>query len=277
MTEIATTTVELPGGVFTGSADVRGNGSPVVYLHGLFGPEADGFLDDLSQRVRVVAPRSAGIENGDDLLALDSLADLVLYYDDLFDALGLEQVDLVGHSFGGMVAAEYAATFPGRVGKLVLIGPMGLWDDMRPVGDWVAVPPQTLNDMLYHDVERAAVRASLAVPSDPHEAAVAGLTRSNAIASTSHFIWPIPERGLAKRMHRIAAPTLLVWGEHDGMVPPSYADDFADRLADARVTLIPGAAHVPQVEQRELPPLGVGLLPPHPAPRPRAGPADGCV
>jgi pimeloyl-ACP methyl ester carboxylesterase len=54
---------------------------------------------------------------------------LLLYYDDLFDRLGLDRVDLVGHSFGGMVAAEYAATFRDRVGKLVLIDAMGLWRD----------------------------------------------------------------------------------------------------------------------------------------------------
>jgi pimeloyl-ACP methyl ester carboxylesterase len=50
-------------------------------------------------------------------------------------------------------------------------------------------------------------------------------------------------------MHRITAPALVIWGEHDRLVSPVYAQEFAARLADARVEIVAGAGHVPQVER----------------------------
>jgi pimeloyl-ACP methyl ester carboxylesterase len=121
--------VELPGGFAANPVLIKGNGAPVAYLRGSFGQEWDEFLDDLSLRRRVYALAHAGAEQTEDLEHLDGIPDLLLHYDDLFDRLGLDRVDLVGHSFGGMVAAEYAATFRDRVGKLVLIDAMGRWRD----------------------------------------------------------------------------------------------------------------------------------------------------
>jgi pimeloyl-ACP methyl ester carboxylesterase len=54
---------------------------------------------------------------------------------------------------------------------------------------------------------------------------------------------------LHKRLHRISAPTLILWGKQDGIVSPVYADEFAARMTNARVELIDGAAHLPQIEQ----------------------------
>ena len=62
-------------------------------------------------------------------------------------------------------------------------------------------------------------------------------------------MWPIPDKGLRKRLHRIAAPTLIVWGRQDGLVSSVYAKEFGDRIASARVELIDKAAHVPHLEQ----------------------------
>jgi pimeloyl-ACP methyl ester carboxylesterase len=70
------------------------------------------------------------------------------------------------------------------------------------------------------------------------------------MGSTGKFIWPIPDKGLRKRIHRIATiPTLLVWGEADRLVPRVYAEEFARRLAKTRTELVKGAGHAPQLEQ----------------------------
>jgi pimeloyl-ACP methyl ester carboxylesterase len=69
------------------------------------------------------------------------------------------------------------------------------------------------------------------------------------MACTGKFVWPIPDKGLKKRIHRIAAPTLLVWGKQDRLVPPVYAEAFASRIANARVELVDRAGHIPQLEQ----------------------------
>ena len=71
-------------------------------------------------------------------------------------------------------------------------------------------------------------------------------------ACTGKFVWPIPDKGLKKRIHRIQAPTLIIWGRQDGIVPPVYADEFASRITNARVELIDRAGHLPQMEQLEI-------------------------
>jgi pimeloyl-ACP methyl ester carboxylesterase len=68
---------------------------------------------------------------------------------------------------------------------------------------------------------------------------------------TGKFLWPIPDKGLKKRIHRIRVPTLLVWGKEDRIVPPVYAEEFARRIAGARVATVDQAGHAPQAEQPE--------------------------
>ena len=198
------------------------------------------------------APANAGAEETEDLDHLDGFSDLVLYYDDLFDRLGLKQVDLIGHSFGGMVAAEYAATFRDRVRRLVLIDAMGLWHDDAPVADHLLVSPQNLVKLLFHDPSKPEVKAKLAMPAEREQMDAAIVRRFGALASTSHFIHPIPERGLKRRLRRIKAQTLVLWGAQDALVPVSYAAEFGALIPNARVEMIQSAGHVPQIEQRQL-------------------------
>jgi len=70
-----------------------------------------------------------------------------------------------------------------------------------------------------------------------------------AMGTTGKFIWPIPDKGLKKRIHRVKAPTLLVWGREDRLVPPVYADEFTRRIPGARVQMIDNAGHAPHLEQ----------------------------
>ena len=72
-----------------------------------------------------------------------------------------------------------------------------------------------------------------------------------AQACTGKFVWPVADRGLDRRIHRIAAPTLILWGNADGIAAPVYAQEFAQRIAGAKVVLIDGAGHLPQLEQQE--------------------------
>src|ERR1700722_16599904 len=244
--------IELPGGFAANPVIIKGEGAPVLYLHGPFGQEWDGFLDDLAAHRRVYAPAHAGAEETEDLDQLDGFSDLVLYYDDLFDRLGLERVDLVGHSFGGMIAAEFAATFRDRVGKLVLIDAMGLWRDDAPVADHLLVSPGKLVKLLFHDPSKPEVAAKLAMPKEQAAMNAAIVQRFGALASTAHFIHPIPERGLKRRLPRIKAETLVLWGAQDTMVPAIYAAEFKALIPNARVQMIEKAGHVPQIEQRQL-------------------------
>ncbi|MCD2147411.1 alpha/beta fold hydrolase [Gordonia paraffinivorans] len=244
--------VALTGNLSPNPVIAAGDGSPVVFLHGPFGQEWPGFLEDLSATHRVFAPANPGAEEPADLELLDDLHDLVVYYDELFDELGLtEPFDLIGHSYGGLVAAEYAATYPRRIRKLVLIDSMGLWRDDQPVNEYVTVAPEVLQGQLWHDTTAPAVAARLAPSEDIAEAQAQFMKEYLSVASTAHFVFPIPERGLHKRLRRISSETLLIWGAEDGLVPSAYAQEFQSRIASSEVRLVQAAGHFPHVEQQE--------------------------
>jgi len=233
---------------------IAGSGPPVVFLHGAYGLQWDPFLDALAASHTVYAPEFPGTTPGapDALKPLDTLWDLVLYYYELFDKLGLESPAVVGHSFGGMVAAEIAATNPERVSKLVLIDAIGLWRDDQPVRNWMTTNLADLPKYLFADQDNPVARMmTLAVNARQMSDAQVDMQIQLmwSAACTGKFVWPIPDKGLKKRIHRIQAPTLIIWGRQDGIAPPVYADEFAGRIAGARVELIDNAGHLPQMEQ----------------------------
>jgi pimeloyl-ACP methyl ester carboxylesterase len=228
-----------------------GRGPALVFFHGPWGLTWAPFHDELARDFTVVAPRHPGTspEAPDDVYHLDGLWDLVLGYDELLDALGLEEVALVGHSFGGMVACELAAHAPRRVRRLVLIDPIGFWRDAEPVVNWMMLDPEAMRARIFRDPSSPAA-AQLFGPTEPAAEAVAARVRLTwAMGATGKFIWPIPDKGLGKRIHRVKAPTLVVWGKDDRLVPPVYADEFTRRLPGARLQMVDGAGHAPHLEQ----------------------------
>ena len=205
-------------------------------------------LDALAANHRVVAPEHPGAGDSQGIEHVEDLWDLVLYYNELLDVLGIEQATVVGHSFGGMVAAEIAATSPHRVERLVLIAPIGLWRDDHPVPDISGIPPDRLPGLVLAD-PNGPLAAMLPAPdpTDPESL----FRASQTMASILQFIWPLPDKGLSKRLYRLKAPTLIVWGAQDKLVDPAYGDDFAAAIADARLEIVDGAGHLPQLEQAE--------------------------
>jgi pimeloyl-ACP methyl ester carboxylesterase len=242
--------VAVRGGMFATEVIEEGSGPPLVFLHGVNNvQEGDPFLARLAQTHRVIAPRLPGFGESTGTEHLLDLHDLIYYELDLLDTLGLRGVPIVGHSLGGMVAAELAAVQPERFTALALIAPFGLWNPAYPVADFFTMSPAQLAAATYHDPQSPTAQAA-ARPPDDNEAYIAFmLDRAKSLATTAKYVWPIPNRGLAKRLHRVSAPTLLVWGESDRIVPPQYAEDFKTAIPNARVAIIRAAGHLPQVEQ----------------------------
>ena len=104
---------------------------------------------------------------------------------------------------------------------------------------------------LFSDPDAPRIKELMTLPTDPQELAIAQADSVWALGATGKFVWPIPDKGLKNRLHRITAPTLIVWGEHDRLIPSVYAQEFAERIADARVEIVEGSGHVPQWEQLE--------------------------
>jgi pimeloyl-ACP methyl ester carboxylesterase len=136
MVTISERTVKAFNNTVETQVTVAGSGPLVVFLHGAGGLTWDAFLDDLSGQFTVYAPAHPGTASDPDAVRnIRGLWELVLYYYELFDNLGLRSPAVVGYSFGGMVAAEVAATNPERVSKLFLMASIGLWRDDHPVQD----------------------------------------------------------------------------------------------------------------------------------------------
>jgi pimeloyl-ACP methyl ester carboxylesterase len=156
---------------------------------------------------------------------------------------------VVGHSLGGLLAAELAALCSHRVRRLVLANPVGFWRDEDPVLDFFSMPQDQLTRYIIHDPESETVRASMQIPDSQDELVEMMFRRVQSLAAATKYLWPIPDKGLKRRIHRIQSPTLIIWGESDGLVPPSYAEDFRTNIKDSRVVIMKEVAHMPMYEK----------------------------
>jgi pimeloyl-ACP methyl ester carboxylesterase len=244
--------VSIRRGQFQTFVRSEGEGDPLLFLHGAGGLGGwPPFLADLARSFRVVAPEHPGFGRSEGLEHLDDVIDLALYYTEFVEAMGLEQPYIVGHSLGGMIAAEMAAIAPDLASKLVLVAPVGLWLDEHPVMDFFAATPEELATAIFHDPSSSLAQEFMTMPSDPNAHLEAVLERTKNLSAAGKFLWPIPDKGLRKRIHRIAAPTLLLWGASDRLVPPIYGGEFLKRIDGARLTVIKGASHMLPFEKAD--------------------------
>jgi pimeloyl-ACP methyl ester carboxylesterase len=233
--------VPIREGAVTFRVLTGGGGAALVYFHSFH--ERGGWsplLDRLAARFTVYAPFHPGVQGSAGVETLDDVVDLTLAYDELLAALGLMSAHLVGHFFGGMVAAELAAVVPSRARRLALLSPLGLWRDEAPVADVVILPPDELTPVLWKDPGSAPARAWAALPENDAANVAAQIESIQRRAAMAKFVWPIPDKGLKKRLHRIAAPTLLLWGDADRANPVVYAEEWQRRIKGAALKILPG-------------------------------------
>jgi pimeloyl-ACP methyl ester carboxylesterase len=228
-----------------------GSGMPVVFLHGAGGLLGDNpFLDQLAARYHVFAPELPGYgeSTGEDLL--EDMLDFTLHGWDVVGALGLAKPHLVGHSMGGMMAAEMAAIAPNDLGKLVLVGAAGLWIEEHPIPDIFALLPGQLVELLFQDpVKGQTLLTGGADFSDMEVFKEFYLGQQRRLAMAGKILFPIPNRRVSKRLYRVTAPTLVLWGGQDRLIVPAYAERWAALIAGAKVELVPDAAHMLPYEQ----------------------------
>lgn len=250
--EVAEQTLEVWGGRIRLRVKTAGSGPPLVYLHPAGGLVFDPLLAALASEYRIYAPEIPGTSAGDPyaIHEVDTLSDLVLLYEEAIRKLDLPARPVVfGPSFGGMLAAELASCFPGLFDRVVLCSPLGLWRPDLPIANWMTTPASELPALLFSDPDCAAAKAALTPPADPEAAVTVLSSMVWAQACTGKFVWSIPDRGLRKRLHRLTAPTLIVWGEDDALIPAGYASEFGAAIADSQVEIVAGAGHIPQAEQ----------------------------
>ena len=245
--------VPVAGGRLNLRVQVLGSGPPVVYLHPAGGFDWDPFLEQLAGERTVYAPLVPGTSSSDPD-AIDEVRDLwelVLAEQEALLALGLAGADVIGASFGGMLACELQATFPGMFGRLVLLDPIGLWRDDAPVVNWLIAAPADLPKLLFVDPDAPAVQARFAPPADPGAAATPSPREPGRWAAPPSSSGRSP---IAAFRGGFTASRRRLWssgGSATRSCRSPTREEFGRRIPHARVEIIEGCGHVPQVERCE--------------------------
>jgi pimeloyl-ACP methyl ester carboxylesterase len=225
----------------------------VVFLHGLAGLLDDtSFLDLVAERYRVFAPELPGFGESSGEELLEDMLDFALHGWDVLEALGLggRHPSLVGHSMGGMIAAEMACLAPTAIDRLVLVDAFGLWLDESPIPDVFALLPYEFGEYLFHDPERAAMLLAGATDvADIESLRQFFIDNARRLGTAGKILFPIPNRRLSKRLYRLSTETLVVWADDDRLIPPVYAGRWQALLPRSRSLRVASAGHMLPYEQ----------------------------
>jgi pimeloyl-ACP methyl ester carboxylesterase len=224
--------------------EVQGTGRPLLYLH----PEHYAhlhvpFVAKLAERWTVYAPRHPGFDGRQPPREFRRVDDLAYLYLDLLEQLDLESVTVLGASFGGWIGLEMAVRNSARLNALGLIAPLGVklgGRDERDFADLSALPDEDAARCLF-----AGPAPDLGSFSGDELTAVA-----RDCQYLAYYAWKpyLHNPSLARWLHRVDLPTHLLWGEGDGFVSPEYGKRLAERIPGARLDVLSGAGHYPQLE-----------------------------
>jgi pimeloyl-ACP methyl ester carboxylesterase len=172
----------------------------------------------------------------------------------LMDRLGVAQASLIGNSIGGRIAWRFAAQYPQRVTKLVLVSPDGFASPGFAYGQKPSVPSAIR--LMRYILPKSLLRTNLA----PAYGDATALTDATVDRYYDLMLAPGVREAMIERMEQtvlvdpkpllnsITAPTLLVWGERDALIPFDNAKDYLSDLHDAQLVSFPELGHVPQEE-----------------------------
>lgn len=225
-----------------------GEGPAVLLLHGVgFAPAADGWrpaLAALGRHHRVIAPDFVGWGPGDQLEIGASFAYLVDFVRELQDALGLAASDVVGHSMGGWLASLLAYESPERVGRLVLVSSGGLLT--RPLPAMANWRPPTKEAIAASFAPLAALGEDVGALAERFVALAADGERTARFARIMAHMSEGETRArynTVRRLPKVVAPTLVLWGGEDEVNPLEMARRTADLLPSAQLVVLEGAHH----------------------------------
>jgi pimeloyl-ACP methyl ester carboxylesterase len=223
-----------------------GRGEPLVFFHGAGTWHGFNFARPWAEKFRVIIPFHPGFgESGDDP-KLSDMHDYVMHYLDLFDALDIDRLRLVGFSLGGWLAAKFAMEHGRRIERLVLVGPAGLRGKTRPTGDVLSLPPEQIPALLVTNFD--VIKPYL--PEGPDLDFMGDRYREGG--TLARLLWEHPyDQKLSRYLHRLTMPTLLVWGEDDRLIPAAQAEIWRSFIPKADIQIFKGAGHLVLDEKRE--------------------------
>jgi pimeloyl-ACP methyl ester carboxylesterase len=250
MTMTATSTTKTLSIAGIGPVDLtfeeRGEGQPVLVLHGGAGPQSVSAFAQLvaeTDRNRVFSLTHPGFGGTPRPPELNSVAGLAAIYACLLDDLGLENVTIIGNSVGGWIAAEMALIDSPRISDIVLLDAVGIEVAAHPVADVSGLSVPEIQTLSFHDPTH--FRVDPATIPDAQKAIMAANGATLAVyAGSPSMVDPT----LLGRLSGISIPTLVLWGESDQIVEPAYGQAYADAIQGATFELLSATGHMPQME-----------------------------
>lgn len=246
-----------------------GEGPPLVFLHGVLGSHRIWAVlaEDLAQDHLVVAPDLFGHGASDKSTGDYSLGSHAATIRDLLDQLGLKVATFVGHSLGGGIAMTFTYLFPERVDGLVLVATGGLGPHVNMLLRAPTLPGAELilpllashwtnnqGKTLGRALRLLGFRGTTDVAEAWHgfESLSDAGSRRAFLATIRSVVGPEGQRVSARELlPRMACPTLLVWGDHDWMIPVQHGREAVGILPRARLEVFPQAGHFPHLDQPE--------------------------
>jgi pimeloyl-ACP methyl ester carboxylesterase len=230
-----------------------GRGRPLLYLHGIGGwGRWETYHLGMGVTNEVYAPQLPGWQTGKIPPSIGSVQDYARTMLGFLDALELDSVDLVGHSIGGWIALRLACEQPDRVSRLVLVDPLGLDCPAHPGADLARIDEDAFLAAAFAKTGTVLIAADFGghledVRSGPEfkrqwkgRRLVAELTKGRGV-----------DADLSHSLQSIRVPTLIVWGQKDGLVPWQQGEMLAAAIPGARLACIAEASHSPMRDKRE--------------------------
>lgn len=236
------------------------NAPAVLLIHGVNPvPPHAAFVQRLARSRRVFAPSHPGFGASPLPPDFDTPYDLVNLYLSVLDAIPAARIDIIGFSFGGWIAAELAVAGHAKLRRLVLADAVGIKigaRDQRDIAHFFNTHPAELGRRAWRDpASRPAgchglgwqARIDNSIP----DAELVTLARN--WDSLCLYAWRphMYNPQLKHWLHRIKAPTTVLWGDSDGVVTPEYGRAYASLIPGAQFSTIRAAGHHPEYEQPE--------------------------
>jgi len=221
-----------------------GSGEPVLYLHGAGGANWYPMLEMLSARRHVLAPEHPGFGRSAIPDWMAGIADLAYFYLDAMAALGLGRLHLIGHSLGGWTASEIAVRNTALLRSVSLMAPAGVAALDEPYGDiFMWSPEEHARNSFFEPALIAARLGALA------EADFDVMMQNRAAAARLSWSPRLHNPQLATWLHRIDAPTLVVWGTEDRICPYSMHATYLREIPGAQLFALPRSGHALHTER----------------------------
>ena len=222
-----------------------GTGQPFLLLHGGAGPQSvTGFAEKFAAAhdVRVLVPTHPGFGGTARPEPLGSIRGLAALYNTLLDQFDLQDITVIGNSIGGWITAEIALLKSPRVSGIVLIDAVGIEVPGHPVADFFSLTMDQVFERSFYNPEPFRIDPATLPP------AAQAVAVGNRAAIAAYAGASMTDPTLAGRLATLEIPTLVLWGESDGIVDVDYGRAYAAAIPMARFQLLTATGDSPQLE-----------------------------